>query len=583
MGAFPTNRPPPAASGTLAKTPFLHLLIYAFEKKLGGTIEVVAPDGRVVSVLFVGGEPAKARVSEPFSYLGQVLVDLGYITADVLDRSLAEVEDMRSVTPILHGDFLVRKGLIDAVRLQAGLREQISRRLRYVAAMPIEATYAYYDGFDALRGWGAELTRGVDPLPMLWTLLRESAPRAHVEAALTRVTGSSLRIAKTANLVRLGLGAEERAAIELLRVRPLTVADFPRTSGLGEQEARLLMYLLLVTKQVDVIGAHSRSVPPSSRTSVPPRVSLPPRASVAPPTPVPPSPRTAVARSLFPPGHASRTKPPPGLPLDLTERWTAIVDRARNIDRSDYFAMLELARDATKEEANLSFFTLVKKWHPDRLPPELFPVREACARVFGRMSEAHATLTDDEKRAPYMKLLAGGSGSPEMQDAVAKVVEAAADFQKAEVCFKRNDLAQAELFARKALKADSTQADYHAMLAWLLSIKPENQSPDKAVESIQMLDKALSMNDRCEKAYFWRGMLNKRVGKSEAAYRDFRKAVDLNPHNIDAAREVRLHNMRGGPRGRSSSPPANNRSSSTPAKPAKPDEKSGLLGRFFKK
>jgi curved DNA-binding protein CbpA len=577
MGELPTNRPPPAASGTLAKTPFLHLLIYAFEKKLGGTIEVTAPDGRIGSVLFVGGEPAKARVNEPVSYLGQVLVELGYMTPETLDRSLAELEDLRNDTSILHGEFLVRKGLIDAVRLQAGLREQISRRLRYVAAMPPEATYAYYDGFDALHGWGGESTRGVDPLPMFWGLLRESAPRAHLEAALARVTGSSLRIAKTANLVRLALGAEERAAIELLRVRPLTVADFPRTSGLAEQDARLLIYLLLVTKQVDVIGA-GRSLPPSSsRTGAPPRMTVPPR------TPVPPSPRTVFTRSLFPQGQASRSKPPPGLGPDLSERWATIVDRARNIDRSDYFVMLDLARDATKEEANLSFFALVKRWHPDRLPPELFPVKDACSRVFARMSEAHATLTDDEKRAHYMRLLAGGSGSPEMQDAVAKVVEAAADFQKAEVCFKRNDLAQAEALCRKALTADPTQADYHAMLAWLLSLKRENQAPDKAVEYIQMLDKALSMNDRCEKAYFWRGMLNKRVGKPESAYRDFRKAVDLNPHNIDAAREVRLHNMRGGPRGRSSSPPSNSRSSPVPAKPAKADEKSGLLGRFFKK
>jgi tetratricopeptide (TPR) repeat protein len=578
MGALPTNRPPPAASGTLAKTPFLHLLIYAFEKKLGGTIEVMAPDGRAVSVLFVGGEPAKARVNEPVSYLGQVLVELGYITPEVLDRSLAELEDLRSTTPILHGDFLVRKGLIDAVRLQAGLREQISRRLRYVAALPADATYAYYDGFDALHGWGGDAHRGVDPLPMFWGLLRESAPRAHVDAALARVTGSSLRIAKTANLVRLALGADEREAIELLRVRPLTVAEFPRASGLAEPEAKLLMYLLLVTKQVDVISAgHSRSIPPSSRSSAPPRHSVPPR------TPVPPSPRTALARSLFPPGHPSRSKPPPGLTPDLSERWANIVDRAKNIDRSDYFTMLDLARDATKEEANLSFFALVKKWHPDRLPPELLPVKEACARVFGRMSEAHATLTDDDKRANYMRLLAGGSGSPEMQDAVAKVVEAAADFQKAEVCFKRNDLAQAEAFCRKALKADPTQADYHAMLAWLIALKPENQSPAKTAESIQMLDKAISMNDRCEKALFWRGMLHKRIGKPEAAYRDFRMSVDLNPHNIDAAREVRLHNMRGGPRGRSSHPPSATRSSPVPAKPSKADEKSGLLGRFFKK
>src|SRR5262249_27697078 len=157
-------------------------LIYAFEKKLSGTIEVTSPDGRAVSVLFVGGEPAKARVSEPVFYLGQVLVELGYLTADRLERSLAELEDMRSTRPVLHGDFLVEKGLIDAVRLQAGLREQISRRLRYVAALPPDTAYAYYDGFDALRGWGGEGANGVDPLPMLWSLLRESVPRGHVDA-----------------------------------------------------------------------------------------------------------------------------------------------------------------------------------------------------------------------------------------------------------------------------------------------------------------------------------------------------------------------------------------------------------------
>ena len=574
MGVPPPQlpRPAPSASGTLAKTPFLHLLIYAFEKKLDGTIEVVAPDDRSVSVLFVGGQPAKAHVNEPVSYLGQVLVELGYMTAEALDRSLAELDDMGPSERMLHGEFLVQKGLIDAVRLQAGLREQIARRLRYVAAMPPEATYAFYDGFNALEGWGSDEARGIDPLPMLWALLRDGAPRAHVDAALERVQASALRVAKTANFVRLGLGAGERAAIDLLRVRPLTVPEFFRGSGLPESEARLLTYLLLVTKQVDVISTSSRSLTPPPR-SVPP----PPK------TPVPPSPRTALARSLFPPGHVSRSKPPPGMPSELAERWGTIVDRARNIDRADYFTMLELARDSSKEEAEQSFYALAKRWHPDRLPPELYPVRDACSRVFGRMSEAHATLTDDSKRKRYMRLLADGSGSPEMQETVAKVVAAATDFQKAEVCFKRNDMGQAESLCRKALAADPTQPDYHAMLAWLIALKPENQTPEKSAESIQMLDKALAMSDRCERAFFWRAMLNKRIGRLEAAYRDFRHAVDLNPHNIDAAREVRLHNMSGLPRGRSSSPPAMRRSSPVPAKPGKHDEKSGLLGRFFKK
>jgi hypothetical protein len=77
-------------------------------------------------------------------------------------------------------------------------------------------------------------------------------------------------------------------------------------------------------------------------------------------------------------------------------------------------------------------------------------------------------------------------------------------------------------------------------------------------------------------------MLNKRVGRGEAAMRDFRRVVELNPQNIDAAREVRLHNMRGGPR-RSSTPPGAMVRQTLAPKAAKPDEKSGILGRFFKK
>ena len=211
MGDRATQRPSPAASGTLGKTPLLHLLVYALEKKLEGTMDIVSPDHRVASVLFVGGEPAKAHLSEPVLYLGQVLLELGYMTAEVLDHALAELEDVRGAgARPLCGEFLGIKALVDPASVEAAFREQIARRLRYVASMPPETTYAYYDGFDALRGIGVDSPRGVDPLPMLWPLLGDSAPRAHIDAALARVSGASLRIAKSADLARLGLGAAER-------------------------------------------------------------------------------------------------------------------------------------------------------------------------------------------------------------------------------------------------------------------------------------------------------------------------------------------------------------------------------------
>ena len=572
MGDLTSNRPASTANGTLAKTPLVHLLLYAMDKKLSGTIELFAPDKRSAIVLFAKGEPTKVRTSDPVAYLGQVLLELGHIDEERLNRSLAELAKRKVAGTKLHGALLLETGAIDAVKLRAGLAEQIGRKLRHAAGMPADTAYAYYDDFDALGSWGGGDSAGVDPVPYLWGMLREYTPWEHVNAALAKVAASPLRLARGADVARLSLAREEAAAAELLRLRPLRGAELAKMATLNERTAQLLAYLLLVTKQVDVLPPVD-SIPPSGgRVSAPPPISMGLKQSASrlsgPPIP---------ARSVAPPT-------PSNLSPELAERWKEITDRAANIDRADYFMMLDIPRDATHDDIETAFFALAKRWHPDRLPAELAPVRDSCSRVFARMSEAHTTLGDEEQRGRYMKLLADGSGSPEMQETVAKVIEASQNFQKAEVFIKRNDLVQAEAYCRQALDADPLQADYVAMFAWLTALKPENQSPEKTMESIRMLDKATSLSGRCEKAYYWRGMLYKRLARNDMATKDFKRVVDLNPRNIDAAREVRLHQMRGG-RG-SVPPPSQGRKSPVPQKPDDPQQKtktSGLFGRLFKK
>ena len=273
--------------------------------------------------------------------------------------------------------------------------------------------------------------------------------------------------------------------------------------------------------------------------------------------------------------------PPATLSGDLAARWQEIVDRADSIDRADYFMMLDVARDATPEDVEGAFFALAKSWHPDRLPPELAPVRDACSRVFARMSEARATLADAEKREQYMRLLADGSGSPETQETVATVIEAATDFQKAEVCFKRNDLAQAETWCRKAAEGDPTQPDYRALLAWIIALKPENQSPEKTLEGIKALDAALAVKqERRGRARVARHALQAhRQGRPRDA--DFKRAVELNPRNIDAAREVRLYTMRTSRTNMQAVRPGDAAAAS--AKPDDAGKGQGILGRLFKK
>jgi tetratricopeptide (TPR) repeat protein len=573
MGDLTSNRPTPTASGTLARTPLVHLLLYAMDKKLSGTIELFAPDKRSAVVLFAKGEPTKVRTSEAVAYLGQVLFELGHLDEERLNRSLAELAKLKSAGAKLHGALLLETGAIDEVKLHAGLAEQIGRKLRHAAGMPGDTAYAYYDGFDALGTWGGGDSVRVDPVPYLWGMLREYTPWEHVHAALAKVAASPLRLARGADVARLSLAQEEAAAAELLRLRPLRGAELAKNATLNERTAQLLAYLLLVTKQVDVLPPVD-SIPPSGG-----------RPSAAPP-PISMGLRQAPSRPSGPPLPAKSAAPPTPTTLspELAGRWKEVTDRAVSIDRADYFMMLDIARDATHEEVETAFFALAKRWHPDRLPAELAPIRDACSRVFARMSEAHATLGDEEQRGRYMKLLAEGSGSPEMQETVAKVIEASQNFQKAEVFIKRNDLVQAEAYCRQALDADPLQADYVAMFAWLTALKPENQSPEKTMESIKMLDKATSLSNRCEKAYYWRGMLYKRLARTDMATKDFKRVAELNPRNIDAAREVRLHQMRGGRT--SAPPPVQGRTSPVPQKPDDAQQKtktSGLFGRLFKK
>jgi tetratricopeptide (TPR) repeat protein len=235
--------------------------------------------------------------------------------------------------------------------------------------------------------------------------------------------------------------------------------------------------------------------------------------------------------------------PPKGLTPELLARRQEIHERVATLEQQDYFVLLGVARDATSAQVQAAFFAAAKRWHPDRLPPALASEKDACSKVFARIGDANQTLADPEKRKRYIQQLAECGPTMDEQAKVATILEAAQEFQKAEMCLKRGDTGQAELLARKALKLD-TRPEYVAAVAWCEAQRPENLNPKATQRAIDMLDRALSESERLERAYFYRGMLHKRLNNGPLALRDFKRAAELNPRNVDAVREVRLFEMR---------------------------------------
>ena len=67
----------------------------------------------------------------------------------------------------------------------------------------------------------------------------------------------------------------------------------------------------------------------------------------------------------------------------------------------DYYAVLDVARDATADDIKKAYRKLALKWHPDRHPEA--GRAEAEAR-FKQIAEAYEVLSDAEKRGRYDRL-----------------------------------------------------------------------------------------------------------------------------------------------------------------------------------
>jgi tetratricopeptide (TPR) repeat protein len=279
---------------------------------------------------------------------------------------------------------------------------------------------------------------------------------------------------------------------------------------------------------------------------------------------------------------------------EIAARRAEIEKRAETIDGEDYFKMLGLEPDATPEQVKAAYFALAKSWHPDRLPAELIEVKSQVGRVFARFSEAYQTLIDPAKGKEYRELMKQGGGSPQDQEKVLRVVDAALEFQKAEILLKKNDINGAEQLASRAVAADPEQPEYVALLVWIRAMRRgdppdlrEGATSTHFDDLLKLLDDVLRKEPNFERALYYRGVLLKRSGRSDKAIRDFRLAAELNPKNLDAVREVRLFEMRnrgaaGAPGPQKGGPQRGGPHKGGPQKGA-PDQDGGLFGKFFKR
>jgi curved DNA-binding protein CbpA len=190
-----------------------------------------------------------------------------------------------------------------------------------------------------------------------------------------------------------------------------------------------------------------------------------------------------------------------------------------------------------------AYHKLAKQYHPDRFVLS-HPGEKALAdKIFARIVVAYSVLTDAEERRRYEEELASGASAGDAAEKVARVMAAEKAFTRGELAMRRRQFAEALAAFEQAVQLYDEEGEYHAFLGYALLLN--HPADPRALERAQAeFDRAKRLNPKCDRAFLFNGYLHKSTGKMAKAETEFRQATELNPQNVEAARELRLMAMR---------------------------------------
>lgn len=540
------------ATGKLADTPLAHALIYARNRRLSGRLELTAKNDQRATIVLWRGRITSVETKPPGlvpgGYFGSVAYELGFIDAGTLDKTLAEI----AKTKQLHGELLIAKGKLDVVQRDQALVEQIHRKVHFLFGLDDDSTsYAFWDAESPI-----EPPISTDLIGPVWRGIRDYPPLRFVMETVRRIGDNALRISPTAgeNPSKPRLPPQEAALVSALAKRPMTLVEMKASTELSASHVDLLAYLLVIAKIVEsVTGVRTHpstgALPVTSPSGPIPRtnsgeIASPPLRSPGhisstkiPAYRAPSAAAIATPNQAFSPAPAAVTttntsslgsvRTPAELGLD------GIKARADKIESEDFFQVLGLNDGASVEAVRAAYMRLVKTWHPDKLVVDFFPARGDVAKVFNHMTTAQKTLTDPDARRAYL-----ASRRPKSEVRTRPIIMKEAE---AGLAAKAYDLCVKLTQEMIALNADDAEAI--ALQAWA-EARGGEASEEELKTTLVKMDRAVNVDRTSAPAHFYRGLAQKKLNNTFAAFRDFARVVQLDPSHTDAEREVRIFAMR---------------------------------------
>jgi len=220
---------------------------------------------------------------------------------------------------------------------------------------------------------------------------------------------------------------------------------------------------------------------------------------------------------------------------DNSELIKGINELYSRLDDEDYYMILGVNKDSLIQEIRDSYYSLVKKYHPDILARLDDRSREKADRIFSVISTAYQTLSDDDKRDDFDST----NELDELKSEAQELYQAELSYNEGGALLKQKKYEQAEEKFKKAIEINPESFLYKGIISWarFLNNKDDKDGVDKCVIE---LEKLISQDPGIAENYFYLGSIFKHNDDFRKAEINFSKAVEHDPDFTDAKREMRV-------------------------------------------
>jgi len=212
------------------------------------------------------------------------------------------------------------------------------------------------------------------------------------------------------------------------------------------------------------------------------------------------------------------------------KRLAEVVQVKENLPDMDYYQILDVSQAASQNEIKTAYFQLARKYHPDRFDRNLpSDMKEKIEDVFNHITKVFQTLSNEKKRLEYDTM----KDTPTELDKKELEKKAEMKFRQGKALYHQDKYDKALIFLEEAVRLKRNKGNYFILLA-----EVESKIPSFHQKAEEDFKKAIELEPWSPEGYVGLGTYYKQEGLLVKAKRHFRKALDIEPENKIALKEL---------------------------------------------